>query len=212
MTPMSILIIAHALVGAEWNRLTDIQKQVASKYAQLVNVYDKDDQDYHRFKALSVVIDGNGGIEDRIEQHERRDRKEYDIDYVKATDVARAGKQWKKQVIDEFFSISQERAPRVKIPYFCRALKNFKPSVNDKSSAKSISSAITIYRSAIKELFSPLPDEDPKVPIYLVVFVGNHYGNCKYVKVYIGDNVSEGNRSKTAGRFFVIDVSVYDHY
>ena len=211
MSLIGILMIAHALLGAEGHQLTDVQKQVAAKYAQLVKVYDKDDQDYHRFKILSVALEGDGENEDRIERHERRDRKEYDVDYVKVIDVARAGKQWKKRVLNEFFSISPKKASRVKIPYFCRSLKNFNPSVDDESDAKNISRAIAAYRSAIQKLLSPLPDEDPEVPVYLAVFVGNHYGNCKYVKVYIGDDASEGKQSKASARFLVIDVSVYDH-
>ncbi len=162
-----------------------------------------------RLKTLS--FDPTRDLQKQIEEFENENRRGYDAGPFQVLDATgKRGDQsgweiWYKDV----FTIEQEWAQGLKIPYFCQVLQlrddEGNPVVADRLSE---SDWLALSRKTTRAILKPVAEapEDTmqNVPIYVVRYIGNFEGNAKYVKLYLG--------APGTTNFVVLDVSVYDHY
>ncbi len=166
-------------------------------------------RNYVRLKMLS--FNPRTDVMKQIEAYENQNRRGYDPGpfYVRdtkgRTGEASGWETWYREI----FTVEQDWARGLKVPYFCELLQLQDPQGKRVELLRGNEEQyIQLSREAVRSILEPLTaapaDELAAVPCCVVRYIGNFEGNAKYVKLYVG-------KPGTAD-FVVIDVSVYDHY
>ena len=189
-----------------------LQQQIVDAHNEWVIPPDnrpKAKRHYIRLKMLSC--ERRADVEQQIEAYENVNRRGYDQgpfyvrDATGKTGDESGWRTWDREV----FTIEQDWAKGLKVPYFCEVLQLKDPQGNPVTCTQMHEEeCLKLSRKAVRSMLQPLAwapeNEISKVPMYVVSYIGNFEGNAKYVKLYIG--------KQDAPEFVVIDVSVYDHY
>jgi hypothetical protein len=201
-----------AQVSEKAFELSPLQQQVVKAHDKWVVPADKrakTEQHYIRLKMLT--FNRKTDVKKQIEAYENENRRGFDPGpfYVRDATGKTADESGWQMWYREIFTIEQDWADGLKVPYFCEVLR-LRDQQGQPVSSTSLNSDEyrKLSQRAVRSILQPLSaaqaEEISRVPIYVVSYIGNFEGNAKYVKLYVG-------KCDTA-EFVVIDVSVYDHF